>query len=125
MSSGNKSGTVVLFTLMAVICGWFYATPYIALYQFRKVVEARDTVAISKHINFPALRESLKSGLASESGKQSAGDSNPLKALKSALAGAVTDQMLESLVTPEGIAAMMNGEMVLWIVIKPPEALAA
>jgi len=110
MLVGNKISIGALVALMFIICGWFYATPYITLYQLKKAVDAQDTVAISKHINFPALRENLKSSL---TGKKASEKSNPFKSLKSALVNAMTDPMVDALVTPEGIAALMKGERLL------------
>ncbi len=105
MSVGNKIGAGALAALIAVVCGWFYAAPYITLYQLKKAIEAQDANEISRHIDLPALRESIKSGLVE---KQAAGKSNLLRSL-----GAVADPMFEALVTPEGIAAMMKGEGLL------------
>jgi hypothetical protein len=95
MSVGNKIGAGALAALIAVVCGWFYAAPYSTLYQLKKAIEAQDADEISRHIDLPALRESIKSGLVE---KQAAGKSNLLRSLGAVLKGAVADPMVEALV---------------------------
>lgn len=113
-----KIGVGILIALMAIICGCFYAAPYITLYKFKKAVDANDVNTMSKYIDFPALRESLKNGLAS---RKTVGKSNPFKNLKATIVGAVADPVIDSLVTPVGIAAMIKGEKFFGQSKKEPE----
>ena len=110
MSAGKKIRIGSIITMVVVICVWFYATPYLTLYQFKKAVDAQDAAAISRHIDFPALRESMKSGLAA---RKETGGSNPFKSLESTIAGVVTAPMVDALVTPNGIVEIMKGRRLL------------
>jgi len=108
MSVSRKVGVCVIVALI-INCVWFYATPYITLYHIKKAIEAQDAAEISRYMDFPSLRENLKTSLAV---RKAAGGSNLFKSLRSLLSGAVTDPMVDALVTPEGIATMIKGEKI-------------
>ena len=92
---------------------WFYLTPYITIREIKSAVAAKDSARLASHVDFPALKESLKTGfnakLASEIRPEK--DGNPLAAAGLALATAIVNPMVDALVTPENLATFMKGEL--------------
>jgi Protein of unknown function (DUF2939) len=100
----------------AFFCGGaLYASPYLTLYQMYQAVEHHDTQGISNHVNFPALRESVKANLQSVVEQETQKQDNPLmgilgKILGSGVLNPVMDTAIGTIVTPEGVAALLEGQ---------------
>jgi hypothetical protein len=91
--------------------GLLYASPYLTLYQMYQAVEHRDAQGISNSVDFPALRESVKENLQSVVLKETAKQNNPiLNLIGAALGSALADPVLDRMVTPEGVMALLEGE---------------
>lgn len=101
-----------LAAVLALFSVWFFFTPHLAVSTMKSAAEARDAAKLSSHVNFPALKESLKASfnakLASEVTKEKDGD--PFSALGAAMAAAFINPMIDALVTPESLAMMMKGD---------------
>jgi hypothetical protein len=85
------------------------------MYQMKSAIEAKDADRFSKHVDFPALRESFKSQLiAVMDRKIDASDkpANPFAKLGQALAGAVMSPMVDAVVSPAGVLRMMKSGIV-------------
>lgn len=96
--------------VIAVLCVGFYFTPHIAVNSMKAAAEARDTVKFSQYIDYPALRESLKSGLAAKLVGQTQGrNADPFAALGASMAAAFIDPVIDKLMSPEGLAMLMAG----------------
>lgn len=95
-----------------LLCGGgLYATPYISLYQMYQAVEKHDVQALSQHIDFPALRESVKSNVRAMVQQETAKANNSIIGmLGSVLGGVATDPIVDGLVTPDGVAALLEGQ---------------
>jgi hypothetical protein len=98
-------GVVVLIAIAA--------GPYITVQQMKSAAESHNGEALSEHIEFPSVRQSLKDQmnamLMKEMSKSEMKD-NPFAALGAALGGVVIDKMVEAYVTPAGITRLMAGE---------------
>lgn len=95
---------VVIVTLAAGF--WFYYTPYMAVNNVKKALAARDAVALADYVNFPALRENLKANIGAELARK---QGNPLQALGAALVMVAINPILDTMLTPDGLALMMQG----------------
>ncbi|WP_417069815.1 DUF2939 domain-containing protein [Niveibacterium terrae] len=108
MSGKIKISIAALFVVLGV--GFFF-TPYLAVNSLRSAAEARDAEKLASHVDFPALKESLKATfnarLAAEVAKGKQG--NAFSALGAAMAAAFINPMIDALVTPESLAMMMKG----------------
>lgn len=106
----TKSKKLVSGLIVLLIACWIYASPYLAVRGMKEAVKNGDAVALADYVNFPALKESLKASFTAQMTK-SMGEmkDNPFAALGAAMANALINPMIESLVSPEGLAAMMNG----------------
>ncbi|MCL4454433.1 MAG: DUF2939 domain-containing protein [Deinococcus sp.] len=106
----RTSSLLIIATLL--LAAWFLAQPYIIVSQMSRAAKAGDTNALSPHVDYPALRESIKSALTAAIEKQAS--SQPGNDLAASLSTAFTKMIVgpavEALVTPELVAAMLRGQ---------------
>ena len=108
----SRSVKVLLGAALALLVGWYAASPYIALHQMRSAAESKDAATLSEHIDFPAVKESLKASFSAAmmaEVTQSSQD-DPFAGAGAALAIAMVGPMVDALVTPQAIAMLMQGE---------------
>lgn len=90
------------------------ASPYITAHNMKEAAENNNGEALSEHIDFPSVRQSLKDQMNVMLVKQMNEDEdlkdNPFAALGSAFAGVMVEKMVDSFVTPAGLIQMMEGE---------------
>jgi Protein of unknown function (DUF2939) len=111
MSRGKIIAAIglVLFAISIYIA----ASPYITVHQLKSAAERHDGEALSEHIEFPSVRQSLKDQMNAMLMKEMAKDEmkdNPFAAFGAALGGVMVDKMVETYVTPAGITQLMAGE---------------
>ena len=88
-----------------------YASPYYTLYQMKAALAERDAAALAEHVDFPALRENVKqqiNGAMAESIKATVGADNPFAAMGQAFASSMTNKMVDAMVSPAGVVALVN-----------------
>jgi hypothetical protein len=91
--------------------GLIYASPYITLYQMYQALKRNDVQGVSGYVNFPALRESVKTNLETVVSNQVTQQENPILGLiGSAFSGIILDPIIDQVVTPEGVAALLEGQ---------------
>lgn len=89
---------------------YLYYTPHRALQRIEGAARSGDTRALSERVDFPAVRASVKRQVVARIDQAAAANPNPLAALGSALAGALSEPAVDALVTPENVARMLRGE---------------
>ena len=104
---------VVLAALALV--AWVAAGPWLAIRGIERAIAQRDTAALERHVDFPRLRVNLKAQLDDRMVRAAGQDiaSNPLGAIALAMAGGATGVAVDTLATPLGIGALLQGH-VLW-----------
>ncbi|VVD96825.1 hypothetical protein PEP31012_01900 [Pandoraea eparura] len=96
---------------LVVVLGLLFGSPYYTLWRARDAADARDANALSSYVDYPAVRESLKSSFHDELSRQMDKQrGNAFGALALALGGWVSDRVVEALLTPEAVAAMLRGD---------------
>ncbi len=102
----------LLPALLLSLVGYLLVSPYLALYQFKAALDNKDTAALDSRINYPPLRDSLKSqmkhALASNIASRSHGGSDAFASLGMGLAMMVIEPMVDSMVSPQGLAGLMR-----------------
>jgi hypothetical protein len=97
---------------------YWYASPYLAVWQIRSAAQARDAQAFNSHVDYPKLRESIKvqfSALFSDAPGQNHGaeSANPGFAFGKMLGLLVVNKFVDAVVTPETVMrAMRQGYLV-------------
>jgi hypothetical protein len=97
----------LLFVVLLPVSAW--VSPYWDLYRLRTAVAERDAAMVSAHVDFPALRDSLKGQVMT--GVQRAiapADDNPLARLGAAVAAVAVNPMIDAMVSPAGVMAMLD-----------------
>jgi len=114
MTKNKKLYTTIILILIGT---WLYATPYLTIYTMKKASENNDATKFSSYVNYPSLRESFKNTFKAAFNKEMMKDSNSEdglgtlgKAFGIAMASALIDPLVESFVTPESLAMMMEGK---------------
>ncbi|HEV7589326.1 MAG TPA: DUF2939 domain-containing protein [Longimicrobium sp.] len=107
----KRSSLSTLLVLAALFAGvWLYFTPYLAMNKLQKAARQGDEQAMAELVDFPSLRESVKGNVRSAVEHSVGRERNPLGMLGGILAGAVAGPVVDAVVTPQGIAALTEGE---------------
>jgi len=105
MNSKWKGG----LSLAAIaVAGWFYYTPYLAVNAMRDAAQARDATTLASYVDFPVVKENLKAELNGQMLQKLQG--NPLASVGAVFAGAMVNAMVDAMVSPQGLAMMMQGQ---------------
>ncbi|EZP36918.1 DUF2939 domain-containing protein [Janthinobacterium lividum] len=95
----------------AALIATAYASPYYALHQIKAALAERNAEALAEHVDFPALRASVKTQLEAGMARSiaaTAGSDNPLAALGQSIASAMLGKMVDTMVSPAGVVALVN-----------------
>lgn len=106
-----KAKTLLLAVALLGAAALFFS-PHLTLMQMRDAAQARDAQAFARHVDFEALRAHLKQGVQRKLAEQERGadgQPTPASAFGAALAGALLGPMVDTLVTPESLARLMQG----------------
>ena len=90
--------------------GGLYASPYITLHQMYQAVEHQDLQGIASHVDFPALRTSVKTNLQAVAQKEIAQQNPFMRLIGTLLGGIVLDPVIDQVVSPAGISALLEGQ---------------
>lgn len=109
-----SKGKVAVGIAAGLFAIYVAAAPYITVHQMKSAAESHDGEALSEHIEFPSLRQSLKDQMNAMFAKKMAEDEemrdNPFAAMGAAFVGMMVDKMVDAYVTPVGITQLMAGE---------------
>jgi hypothetical protein len=103
---------LAVFIMLALAAAALYFGPYWTVYRMRAAVENSDAQALSSYVDFPAFRESLKAQILlvhDHAAGSSAAQNNPFAALGKVFVIGATNSMVDALVTPAGVLAMIQG----------------
>ncbi|WP_411687973.1 DUF2939 domain-containing protein [Acinetobacter indicus] len=107
----NKKIIGAIIALVVVICGYLYATPYLAINNIKKAAQAGDSEKVSKYIDYPSVRQSFKDQMNAMMMKEMVNqEDDGFAALGAMLASTMVDKMIDGFVTPEGLTMMMQGK---------------
>lgn len=103
----------VLLVIIVAAAGfgvWVYQQPFLVFSSIKEAAQKGDRPTLDKHIDFVALRESVKDNIRRSLGeKLRVPTGSPLAGLGRMLVNAALDPVVEKLVSPEGIAALAEG----------------
>ncbi|MFP5373460.1 MAG: DUF2939 domain-containing protein [Gammaproteobacteria bacterium] len=111
----SPRGWIALSLAVLLALGaWVASGPWRTVHGIREAVVAQDARALSRHVDFPALRASLKAQLNDQLVRQAGIDaqSGLFGALMLRVAGGLVDAAVETMVTPLGLGALMEGRKV-------------
>jgi len=92
---------LIALALIAAVAagGWYWVSPWWAVQSMKDAAEARDVDALSRHIDYTALRENMKHRLRErmDSGARDAG------VLGGLVASGLAERLVDIALTPEGM----------------------
>ena len=91
---------VIICVVLLLVYG---ASPYFSFWRFTAAVRSRDAAAISKRVDFPAVRASLKKQLVARFANKTSSHKR-----WSNLGPTLIDAIIDAYITPEGIAALLS-----------------
>lgn len=101
------------FVIVLAIVGAYLGSPYLAVRAFMDAARSADVDKLDAAVDFPAVRESLKSQMSAALMREMNNDpglkDNPIAGLGTLMMPAIVDKMVDTFVTPDGIAAMIKG----------------
>lgn len=107
----NKKIAISAAVVIIAAAASSYASPYLTMHQMRSAIESGDADAFSSHVDFPALRESLKAQIMALFGKKMASatgeQANGFAALGMMMAVGLANSVIDTMVTPSGVMTMM------------------
>ena len=97
--------------LLALAGAWIAAGPFLAIHGIRDAIERQDSAALSRHVDFPAVRTSLRAQVDDYLVRRAGADAqaDPFGAIALRLAGAAAGGVVDVLATPAGIGAVLQG----------------
>ena len=104
---------VILVALLALAAYWYWS-PFLAIRAMRSAAIANDAEAFNSSVDYPRVRESLKSQLSAMMAEQTAKSSdskNPFEAFGSLLGMTIVDKLVDAMVRPETVMrGMQSGQ---------------
>lgn len=105
----------LLAVAVVLLVGYIAAGPFLVVKAIRDAIKAQDTAALAEHVDFPALRGSLKAQLDDYVVRKAGADiqSNVFGAIALHIASGVTGGTVDAMITPAGLGAILEGRN-LW-----------
>jgi hypothetical protein len=95
---------------LLVVAATSFASPWWTLHRLRDAVARHDADDVSAQVDFPALRDSVKGQLLASISRDvnSADGGNPFAEIGRKFAMAVANPLIDAIVSPAGVAAMVE-----------------
>jgi len=115
--ASNKLSSVLVVAMIGVASFWYFS-PYLSIHQMRAAAREGDAATFNAHVDYPKLRENIKTQFSSMLGERAAasaentdGAKNPVAAFGSMLGVALVDRMIDGMLRPEFVMkAMKDGK---------------
>jgi len=106
-----KKWWIAAAALGVLLLGYLAAGPFLTVNAIRDAVKAQNMPKLSRHVDFPALRGSLKLQLDDYLVRRAGPEvqSNAFGAIALRIASGVASGTVDAMVTPAGLAAIMGG----------------
>ncbi len=106
-----KKWIALAVVLLLALGGYAAAGPYLAINGIRTALAEQDTGKLERHVDFPALRVSIKAQMEDALARRAGGDvqSNLFGAIALSIASNVMGTGVDTMVTPLGIGALLQG----------------
>jgi hypothetical protein len=108
----RKGWIIAIGAALALFALAYGASPYVAVRGFVAAAKQGDAEKLRGSVDFPAVRADLKpqltAAVTTRMERDPAMRGNPLAGLGAILMPSILDRMIDSVVTPEGIAALVR-----------------
>jgi hypothetical protein len=101
---------------LALVGGWYWASPYWTLRGMRDAVQAKDVDALAAYVDFPALRADVKPQISANMlavMSKEMGSLGPLgKVFGPTMVDKLADGIVDSIISPTGLRLMFEGNAI-------------
>jgi hypothetical protein len=104
-----RSFVALVLVIAAVAGAWLWITPARAVDTLREAARASDVETLGEVIDFAAVRANLKTDLNEVVTRRTRGNDGLLATLGAAVGGAVVGGLVDTFVSPAGVAALAPG----------------
>ena len=108
---------LVTIAVGLAFCVWLYFAPHLTVRSMRLAAERGDAQALAAHVDFPALRESVKTQLADimrerigASGDSDRDNLGALRDVGARFATMIATPMIEAIVSPQALSLLFAGK---------------
>lgn len=110
----NKAKYWTVFGILGLVLGYYMASPYIVLYQIKQAIQAKDAEKVSRYIDYPSVRQSVKDQMNAmmmqEMSQMSNRNTGGFEQLGALFATTMVDKMVDGYVTPHGLEKALAGK---------------
>ncbi|MDE4456080.1 DUF2939 domain-containing protein [Psychrobacter sp. DAB_AL62B] len=101
-----------LVGLLVIFAIYLYASPYLVLNNIKNAAEQGDADKLSGYIDFPSVKQSMKDQVKAAMVEELAAsdEQDGFEALGTMLAAAMIDPLIDGVITPDGVALMLQGQ---------------
>ena len=95
-----------------VIIGFIAATPFFTVSSIKTAIVEKDSEQLSENVDFPVFRQNLKKQFNTAMMKNVSAEfqNNPFAAIAAGFATNMVDGVVDSFITPSGLAMLMEGK---------------
>lgn len=108
----NKKVIGAIMSIFILMGGYLYASPYLAMNGIKDAVQKADSEKLSTYIDYPSVRQSFKDQVNKQVLKNLTKEEDGWKALGTMLATTMLDNIVDAVITPEGITLLLQGKNV-------------
>ena len=101
----KRWGLAAVGLIAAAAIAWYFMSPWYTLKQVRDAAQTNDADALSAYVDFPALREDMKSEIMAQLMVEAQKDKSGMGPLGTAMATAMVGPMIDGFVSPAGLRA--------------------
>ncbi|HEX9955353.1 MAG TPA: DUF2939 domain-containing protein [Allosphingosinicella sp.] len=98
-------GGIVVAVLLAAAGTWYYVSPGMTVKAMVEAAQKNDEAAFSSYVDYPALREDMKSELTNRLQQEAKRDNSAEAKLGLAMGMAMMNPIVDSMVSPKGMTA--------------------
>lgn len=106
-----KKWIALLLAFVLLFAGYVAAGPYLAIHGIRSALAEQDTAKLERYVDFAAVRVNLRAQVEDYLARRAGPDvqSNLLGAFALAVVNRVAGRGVDTMVTPLGVAALLQG----------------
>jgi hypothetical protein len=104
----SKALPAAALLIAALLAAWYVLSPFALLRSLSDAVKNNDRDAIAADVDFPAVRDGLKQQFDSYVQTRAPRKRNPFSNLLLQLAPAIGNQVIDAIVTPDGVATILR-----------------
>lgn len=106
-----KKWIVLGVVAILALAGWIAAGPFMTINAIRAAVQAQDAAAVAEHVDFPAVRSSLKAQVEDYIARRAGPDAQAslFGSIALRLASGASGGAVDAAATPAGLAVLLEG----------------